>query len=83
MSKEKYYSRMEQTPLTRALGFGYDYTVWEFDFVHGNYSTDFKLSLVTNDTIILGRIERLNWKNKIQQTTEFAVNEPELTRLGE
>jgi hypothetical protein len=81
-AKSNFYSRHDRTPLTRSLDFGYEHTVWEFDFIHGNYSTDFKLSIISeNDKIIFGKLERLHWRGRTEETYEFSVLETELQNL--
>ncbi|WP_207435981.1 hypothetical protein [Sabulibacter ruber] len=81
-AKSKFYSRHDRTPLTRSLDFGYKHTVWEFDFIHGNYSTDFKISLITkNDSIIFGNLERLHWKGKVKESIKFSVDGLQLMNL--
>ncbi len=81
-SKSDFYSRHDRTPLTRNLDFGYEHTVWEFDFVHGNYSTDFKISVISmNDSIVFGRLERLHWRGRTEESIEFSTIEKELENL--
>jgi hypothetical protein len=82
VAKTKFYSRHDRSPLTRNLDFGIKHTVWEFDFVHGNYSTDFKLTILSSeDSIIFGRLDRLHWNGKIKEKYKFSVKEIELVNL--
>ena len=81
-AKEQFYSRHDRTPLTRTLNFEYKFTVWEFDFIYGNYSTDFQLYVVTkNDSIIFGRLERLHWRGRTRKVHKFSINESQLQNL--
>jgi len=81
-AKSNFYSRYDRTPLTRSMDFGYEHTFWEFDFVHGSFSTNFKLSLISiNDSIVFGKLERLHWKGQIEETQKFSIVEAELQSL--
>lgn len=81
-AKAKFYSRHDRTPLTRSLDFEYEHTFWEFDFIHGNYSTNFRLHLITrNDSIIFGNLERLHWKGRVAESIKFSINEFQLGNL--
>lgn len=81
-AKAKFYSRQDRTPLTRSLDFGYEHTSWEFNFIHGNYSTDFILHLITkNDSIVFGKLERLHWKGRVSESIKFAIDEFHIRKL--
>lgn len=81
-AKSNFYSRYDRTPLTRSMDFEYEHTFWEFDFVHGSYSTNFKLSLISiNDSIVFGKLERLHWRGQIEETHKFSIVETELQSL--
>src|SRR6187402_2715234 len=78
-AKSKFYSRMERNPLTRSLDFGYEHTLWEFDFIHGNFSDDFRLQVITqNDSIVFAGLDLLDEKGEPQQKIELSANEIKL-----
>lgn len=80
--RSKFYSRMDYSPLTRTMDFGYENTVWEFDFINGAYSTNFKLSIISrNDSIVFGKIEQLHWRGNTEEISRFSVIERELENL--
>jgi hypothetical protein len=82
IAKTKFYSRHNRTPLTRNMNFSYEHTLWEFEYVHGNYSTDFRLFVITrNDSIIFGRLEQLHWRGRTEKTYNFSINNNKLEDL--